>query len=128
MDKVVSSSNKTSVDIIKYGIKNSILSINIKDLDSFILKPLAEMAYVIRIAEKIDNSIAIVVYLLNISNNQRNIGYDNGIFDDSYLLLIDWLKYLYNNFSTISINMGVEVLEYNKFIKRFLKIHNKVFL
>ena len=126
LDKVVSSSNKTSVDIIKYGIKNSILSINIKDLDSFILKPLAEMAYVIRIAEKIDNSIAIVVYLLNISNNQRNIGYDNGIFDDSYLLLIDWLKYLYNNFSTISINMGVEVLEYNKFIKRFLKIHNKV--
>ena len=79
------------------------------------------MAYVIRIAEKIDISIAIVVYLLNISNNQRNIGYDNGIFDDSYLLLIDWLKYFHNNFSTISINMGVEVLEYNNIEPKLLK-------
>ena len=126
LDKVVSSSDKTIIDKFKYGLKNNNLIISIKDLNTFIATPLAEMANEIRIAKKIDISHRILVHLLSILKSQYNIEKENNVYDGIYLTLIKILEKLPNDFTDIYLDMYEDITEYNKYIRRFLKMYSKV--
>ena len=126
LDKVVSSSDKTILDKFKYGLKNNNLIISIKDLNTFIATPLAEMANEIRIAKKIDISHRILVHLLSILKSQYNIEKENNKYDGIYLTLIKKLEKLPNDFTDIYLDMYEDITEYNKYIRRFLKMYSKV--